>query len=65
VSNLVETIRDILRRAYGTKPTRSFWYYRLASTGIIIAAVLVLVLGLVAQVAIGAIEEAIDAWMPS
>ena len=64
VSNLVETIRDILRRAYGTKPTRSFWYYRLASTGIIIAAVLVLVLGLVAQVAIGAIEEAIDAWMP-
>jgi len=64
VSNLVETLRDILRRAYGTKSTRSFWYYRLLSTGIIIAAVLLLMLGLIAQVTIGAIEEVIDAWLP-
>lgn len=64
VSNLVETLRDILRRAYGTKATRGFWYYRLASSGIIIAAVLLLLLGLIAQVTIGAAEEAIDAWVP-
>lgn len=64
VSNLVETLRDILRRAYGTKATRGFWYYRLASSGIILAAVLLLLLGLIAQVTIGAAEEAIDAWVP-
>src|SRR5690606_28036244 len=40
VGNLVETIRDILRRAYGTRPTRGFWHYRLLSTGIILAAVI-------------------------
>jgi len=64
VGSLVETIRDILRRAYGTKPTRSFWWYRLTSAGIIVGAVLLLVLGLLTQVLIGAIEEAIDAWFP-
>jgi len=64
VGSLVETIRDILRRAYGTKPTRSFWWYRLTSAGIIIGAVLLLVLGLFTQVLIGAAEEAIDAWFP-
>lgn len=64
VSNLVETIRDILRRAYGTQATRSFWWYRLASSGIIIGAVMLLVLGLLAQVMIGAVEEVIDAWFP-
>ncbi len=64
VGSLVETIRDILRRAYGTHPTRSFWFHRLASAGIIIGAVLLLVLGLVAQVLIGAAQEVISAWFP-
>ena len=64
VSGLVETIRDILRRAYGTRPTRGFWFHRLTSAGIIIGAVLLLLLALVAQVMIGAAEEVIDAWLP-
>jgi membrane protein len=64
VGSLIETIRDILRRAYGTQATRAFWQYRLLSTGIIIAAVLLLLLSLVAQVAIGAAQEVIDAWLP-
>jgi membrane protein len=64
VGSLVETIRDILRRAYGTRPTRSFWWYRLTSAGIIVGAVLMLMLGLLTQVLIGALEEAIDAWFP-
>jgi len=64
VGGLVETIRDILRRAYGTRPTRSFWWYRLTSAGIIVGAVMLLVLGLVTQVLIGTIEEVIDAWFP-
>ncbi|MCL6249901.1 YihY/virulence factor BrkB family protein [Altererythrobacter sp. KTW20L] len=64
VGSLIETIRDILRRAYGTHATRAFWQYRLLSTGIIIGAVLLLMLSLIAQVAIGAAEQVIDAWLP-
>jgi len=64
VGSLVETIRDILRRAYGTPHTLAFWRYRVISTGIIIAAVVLLLVSLLAQVLIGAVEQAIYAWLP-
>jgi membrane protein len=64
VGSLIETIRDILRRAYGTHATLAFWRYRLMSSGIIVAAVIVLLLSLIAQVLIGAAQEVIDAYMP-
>lgn len=64
VGSLIETIRDILRRAYGTQATRAFWQYRLFSTGIIIAAVLMLIVSLFAQVAITTAEEVISAYFP-
>ena len=44
VGSLIETIRDILRRAYGTPRTRAFWRYRLISTGIIFGAVILLLI---------------------
>ncbi|TRD11423.1 YihY/virulence factor BrkB family protein [Erythrobacter insulae] len=64
VSSLIETIRDILRRAYGTKPSRAFWKYRLLSAGLILAAVVLLMVSLFAQVAIGAAQQIIDASLP-
>jgi membrane protein len=64
VSSLVETIRDILRRAYGTQSTAAFWRYRLFSTGLIVAAVVLLLISLFAQVAITAAQEVIAAWFP-
>lgn len=64
VSSLIETIRDILRRAYGTEAVLAFWRYRLLSTGIIIAAVVLLMLSLIAQVMIGAAQEFIQAYVP-
>lgn len=64
VSSLVETIRDILRRAYGTLATLAFWRYRLLSFGIILAAVIILMLSLIAQVIIGAVQEVISAYLP-
>jgi membrane protein len=64
VGSLIETIRDVLRRAYGTESTSAFWKYRLFSTGIIIAAVIMLLLSLIAQVVIGAAQEVIDAYFP-
>jgi len=64
VSSLIETIRDILRRAYGTKSTTSFWWTRLLSAGLILAAVVTLMLSLFAQVLIGGAQEVILAVVP-
>ncbi|MBH5321361.1 YihY/virulence factor BrkB family protein [Aurantiacibacter sediminis] len=64
VGSLVETIRDILRRAYGTRATKAFWTYRLFSSGIILGAVFLLVLSLFAQIMLGAAQEFIDAYLP-
>jgi membrane protein len=64
VGSLVETIRDVLRRAYGTQVTRAFWRRRLASTGLIIASVVLILLAITAQVALGAAEETLFALAP-
>lgn len=64
VSSLVETIRDILRRAYHTKSTSTFWKTRLLSAGLILGAVVLLMLSLFAQVLIGGAQEVIQAVVP-
>ena len=64
VGSLIETIRDILRRAYGTHTTQAFWKYRLLSSGVIIGAVLLLMLSLLAQVIIGTAQQVIEAYFP-
>ena len=64
VGSLIETIRDLLRRAYGTRATKAFWKYRLLSAGIIVGAVLLLMLSLIAQFVIGAAQEVIAAYAP-
>jgi membrane protein len=64
VSSLIETIRDILRRAYGTAPVQAFWRYRLGSVGLILGAVVLLMLSLFAQVAIGTAQQVILAAVP-
>lgn len=64
VGSLVETIRDILRRAYGTHATHAFWKYRLFSSGVILAAVFLLLVSLIAQFMIGAAQEVISAYFP-
>ncbi|WP_310535285.1 YihY/virulence factor BrkB family protein [Novosphingobium sp.] len=64
VGSLVETIRDVLRRAYGTEATQAFWRYRLISTAIIMAAVIALMFSLLAQVALGAAAQIVETWFP-
>lgn len=63
-SSLIETIRDILRRAYGTRAKYSFLRYRLVSAGFILSAVVILLVSLFAQVAIGTAEQVIIAVVP-
>ncbi|MEO5598939.1 MAG: YihY/virulence factor BrkB family protein [Novosphingobium sp.] len=64
VGSLIETIRDILHRAYGAATVETFWQHRLRSTGIIVLAVVALLFSLLAQVALGAVEQAVHAWYP-
>jgi len=64
VGSLIETMRDILRRAYGTKWEHAFWRYRLASTGITLASVVLILLSIIAQVIIGTAQEVIEAFLP-
>ena len=55
-ASFIETIRDILRRAYGIKYCAPFWTYRLGSIGLIIAAVLLLMAAFGATVAVSSIH---------
>lgn len=64
VSGLVETLRDILRRAYGASATLAFWRYRILSFGIIMAAMSLLIVSLIAQVLIGTAQQVIAAYFP-
>ena len=43
-ASFIETIRDILRRAYGVKYSASFWHYRLSSMAVIVGAVLLMLI---------------------
>ncbi|MGQ0659235.1 YihY/virulence factor BrkB family protein [Sphingosinicella sp.] len=65
VGSLIETIRDILRRAYGTTYSKSFWHYRLYSIGLIMGAVLLLLLSFSAQVIVTAIDEFVTRALPT
>ena len=58
-SSLIESIRDILRRSYGTRARHSFVRYRLLSAGIILGAVVLLLVSLFAQVVIGTAQQVI------
>ena len=65
VSSLIETIRDILHRAYGTPATQAFWLNRLFSSALVVGAVVLLLLSLFAQVVISAAQEVLLAWFPA
>ncbi len=64
VGSFVETIRDILRRAYGTTNSRPFWRYRMGSAAIIIGSVVLALLAFSVQVAMTAAEQLIYYLMP-
>lgn len=64
VGSFVETIRDILHRAYGTKPSRSFWHYRAGSILIIIVSVILAMSAFSAQVFLTGIEQLVWRLLP-
>ena len=64
-ASLIETIRDILRRAYGVRYSRPFWEYRLGSMGMTVAAVILAMIAFSLQVAVVAIEEFVMRVIPN
>ncbi|URD60600.1 YihY/virulence factor BrkB family protein [Sphingomonas sp. KRR8] len=58
-ASFIETLRDILRRAYGVKYNAPFWEYRLISIGFILGSVLLLMTAFAASVALSSIEALI------
>lgn len=65
VGSFIETIRDILRRAYGTTGSLPFWRYRLSSMGVIIGAVIVMMMAFTLQVMLTAAEQFIYQLLPA
>ena len=65
VGSLIETIRDILRRAYGTQLMRSFWEYRLGAIGVIFGAVVLMLLSFSFQVLVTGIDQIIALILPA
>ena len=64
VGSLIETVRDILRRAYGTHFSKGFFHYRLLSIGIITGAVVLMLLSFSMQVLIVGIEQFVTRVLP-
>lgn len=64
VGSLIETIRDIVRRAYGTRGSKPFWRYRLGSIGIIFVCVFAIMFAFSLQVMIGAADEFLHRVLP-
>jgi membrane protein len=63
-ASFIETIRDILRRAYGVNYSAPFWSYRLGSIGMIFAAVILLMFTFALSVMLSSLQHAISAWVP-
>ncbi|NNC47264.1 MAG: YihY/virulence factor BrkB family protein [Sphingomonas sp.] len=62
--SFIETIRDILRRAYGIRMSAPFWEYRLASIGLIIGAVFLLFIAFSATVLLTSLQALITNYLP-
>jgi membrane protein len=55
--SFIETIRDIIRRAYGVQSTRPFWEYRLAAIGIIIGSVVLAMVAFSVSILLTTMQE--------
>jgi membrane protein len=63
-TSFIETIRDILRRAYGVKFCAPFWEYRLGSIAMIVASVMLLMFAFAFTVVLSSVQHAIEQLLP-
>ncbi|WP_420142278.1 YihY/virulence factor BrkB family protein [Sphingomonas sp.] len=62
--SFIETIRDILRRAYGLTFTKPFWHYRLLSGAIVIGSIMLMLTAFSLQLLLIGIEEVVTRLIP-
>lgn len=62
--SFIETIRDIIRRAYGVTFTRPFWEYRLRSLGMIIASVILALVAFSVSILLSGVQEFVMNMLP-
>src|SRR3954469_25445337 len=62
--SFIETIRDILRRAYGVRATAPFWEYRLGSIGLIIVSVMLMLIAFSVSILLSGVEQFIRKVLP-
>ena len=62
--SFIETIRDIIRQAYGVTYTRPFWEYRLGSMGIIIGSVVIALIAFTLSVLLSGVQQFAVALLP-
>jgi membrane protein len=63
-ASFIETIRDILRRAYGVKYSAPFWEYRMASIAMVVGSVILLMIAFTVTVVLRSAQAAIEHWLP-
>jgi len=63
-ASFIETIRDILRRAYGVRYSASFWQYRLAAMALILGSVILLFLAFALSVLLSSVHHYVIAVLP-
>lgn len=64
-TSLIETIREILHRAYGVQAQRAFWEYRLTSITLILLSVFFAMLALSAQFIVAGITGFLGTYFPA
>jgi membrane protein len=64
-TSLIETIREILHRAYGVQAQRAFWEYRLTSIMLILVSVFLAMLALSAQFVVAGVTGFLGTYFPA
>jgi membrane protein len=62
--SFIETIRDILRRAYGVTGGAPFWEYRLGSIGLIVASVVMMLISFSVSIFLSSIQQFVSTAFP-
>lgn len=63
-AGFIETLRGILRQAYGVRSSTPFWRYRLGAIGLIVASVILVMAAFSFQVVLTAVEQFIYRVLP-
>jgi len=63
--SFIETIRDILRRAYGLRFSKPFWHYRLLSAALVVGSVILMLAAFSAQLLLTGVADFLDRIVPA